>query len=316
VYLLLGSDRPKIRRAVARLRARFPAEAVEHLTADAATGEDAVAAANAFGLLGDGERLILVEGIEGWGADDVEAVVSYLEAPAEANVVALVAGGALKAQTLLDACEKAGKVLRFDAPRPRDLPGWVRAELERLGAHADADAARALVEIVGDDVTELASEAEKLATWAGGETVGRREVEVLAVSGGDTFVWALTDAWGARDTAAALAACEALLETRGKEAFGIAAALASYVGRVRTAQALADEGLGAAEVAKRLKIKDYPARKALTHAKNFTPDELDLALVRLAELDASLKGASRLGAELQLERAIVELTATAQPANA
>ena len=74
--------------------------------------------------------------------------------------------------------------------------------------------------------------------------------------------------------------------------------------------------IGAAEVAKRLKIKDYPARKALGHAKNFTRDELDSAIVRLAELDASLKGASRLGAELQLERALLELTETRRPAAA
>jgi DNA polymerase-3 subunit delta len=316
-YFLLGSDRPKVRRAVARLRGRFPAESVEHLTADTASGADAVAACNAIGLFGDeGARLVLVDGVDRWAVEDVDEVVAYLAAPVETNVLALVAEGSPRTSSLADAVGKAGKVLRYEAPRPRDLPGWARAEFERRGSPVDADTARALVEIVGDDVTELASEIDKIVTWSAGEPIGRREVESLAVSAGDTFVWALTDAWGARDVPGVLAACESVLEGRGKEPFAIASALASYVGRVRSAQAMAEEGLGAADVAKRLRIKEYPARKALGHATNFTRDELDSAIVRLAELDAALKGASRLGAELQLEQALLELTEPRRPAAA
>ena len=36
--------------------------------------------------------------------------------------------------------------------------------------------------------------------------------------------------------------------------------------------------------------------------------ELDDALIRLAELDHALKGGSRLAGELELERALVEIT--------
>ena len=309
VYLLTGSDRPKIRRALARLRSRFPGESVELLSADTSDGADAVAACNAVGLFGDGARLIVVEGVERWKAEDADVVIAYLERPAPENVLALVADAPPKAATLLAAAEKSGKVLRFDVPKPRDPSVWVRGEFERLGVRADVDAARALVEIVGDDVVELASEVEKLATWAGGEQVGRLEVEALAVPTSETFVWALTDAWGARDVSGVLRACETLLERRTREPFGIAAALAGYVSRVRAAQALHGEGIGTAEIAKRLRIKEYPARKAVQHAGNYSRDELDAAVVRLATLDAALKGASRLAPELELERALVDVTA-------
>ena len=70
------------------------------------------------------------------------------------------------------------------------------------------------------------------------------------------------------------------------------------MGRVRTAQVLAEEGLGAREVAKRLGLRsEYPARKALSHSENYSREELDSAIVRLAELDAAIKGASRLASE-------------------
>ena len=47
VYLLYGSDRPKIARAVRRLRERMGDDATEHLTARESSGVDAVAACNA-----------------------------------------------------------------------------------------------------------------------------------------------------------------------------------------------------------------------------------------------------------------------------
>ncbi len=314
-YLLTGSDRPKVRRALARLRARFPAESLDVLAADSARGADAVAACNSLGLFGaDGGRLVVVEGVERWTAEDAEAVAVYLRDPVPGSVLALVADSPPKATALAQACERGGQVLRFDVPKPRDPSVWVRSEFERLGARVDADAARALVEIVGDDVLELAAEAEKIATWAAGDPVGRSEVEALAVAAGDTFVWTLTDAWGGREVAAVLTACEALLERKSREPFALAAALAAYVGRVRAAQALAGEGASTSDIARRLRIKEYPARKALQHAANYSRDELDTALVRLAELDAALKGASRLAAELELERALVDVTATAEVA--
>jgi hypothetical protein len=43
--------------------------------------------------------------------------------------------------------------------------------------------------------------------------------------------------------------------------------------------------------------------------RNFSPAELDGALVRLADLDHALKGGSRVAPELELERALVEITA-------
>ena len=317
VYLLVGTDRPKIRRALARLRARFAEESVEMLSADTASGADAAASCNALGLFGaDGGKLVIVEGIERWRKEDADAVSAYLRDAAVGSVLALVAEGAVRSETLTRAAARAGDVLQYDVPKPKDPSVWVRGEFKRLGASIDGDAARALVEIVGDDVSALGIEVDKLATWAAGDTVGRRDVEALAPPTSETFVWALTDVWGQRDVAGVLRACESLLERRTKEPFAIAAAVAGYVGRVRAAQALAAEGLGSGDVAKRLRIKDYPARKALAHAENYSREELEDATVRLAALDAALKGKSRLAAEIELERALVEITAldAAEPA--
>ncbi|HEV2712688.1 MAG TPA: DNA polymerase III subunit delta [Gaiellaceae bacterium] len=315
VYLLSGNDRPKIARALRRLRARFGEESLEQLAADSASGADAVAACNALGLFaGDrGGRLVVVEGVERWRKADVDAVAAYLADPVPGAVLALVAAEPMRNEVLAKAVAKIGKVLAYDAPRPRDLPGWVRAQFEARGATVDQDTARALVEIVGDDLGVLASEVDKIATWAAGGPLERADVAALATPAREATAWALTDAWGERDLPALLAACEAELARR--DPFGVSTRLAAHVGLVRDVQRLAAEGLPAREVAKRLKVHEFRVKKAIAHANRYSPDELDAAVVRLAALDAAIKGASRLPSELVLTRTLVELSG-AEPAPA
>ena len=91
VYLLTGSDRPKIETALGRLRRHFPAEAIDLLSAQESSGADAAAHCNAGSLFGDA-RLVVVDGVDGggtekrlvngWKAADVKAVAEYLASPA------------------------------------------------------------------------------------------------------------------------------------------------------------------------------------------------------------------------------------------
>jgi DNA polymerase III subunit delta len=308
VYLLMGNDRPKIVRALRRLRTRFGDESVEQMTAESASGPDAVAACNALGLFagGQGGRLVVVEGVERWRKADAETIADYLGNPVPGAVLALVAREAFRSDALAKVVSKAGQVLTFDAPKPRDLPGWVRAQFEARGASVDREGAQAMVEIVGNDLNALVTEADKIAIWAGGKPVERTDVEALATPAREAAAWELTDAWGERDLPALLAACEAELERR--DPFTVSVRFAAHVALVRAVQVLATEGLRTREIAKRLKVHEFRIRKALGHADRYTSDELDAAVVRLAELDAAIKGASRLSGDLELTRALVDVT--------
>lgn len=311
VYLLTGGDRPKIGRALHRLRERIGDDSTELLNARETSGEDTVAACNALGLFAGDGRLVVVDEVEKWKAEDVKHVAAYLAAPSPATVLALT-GEEIKADSALaKAVAKAGDVLRYDVAKRR-VPEWVAEQFARLGAKAEPEACRALVETVGDDVAELASEIDKLATWAGSDTITVEAVERLAVGRAETPIFAVTDAWGTRDVGAVLAATEALLERshrpRSGELLRVVASLVGHVGRVRRIARLADEGVRPRDAAGRLKMHPFAAEKAGRHAANFSSEELAQAIVRLAELDAAAKGGSRLPAELELERALVDVT--------
>jgi DNA polymerase-3 subunit delta len=254
---------------------------------------------------------VIVEEVERWKVADVKDVVAYLASPAPATVLALVATEIRADSALAKSVKKTGDVLAYDVTKRR-LPEWVAEQFGRFGAKADADACRALVELVGDDLDELASEIDKLATWAGGDTITLRDVEQIAAGRGETSIFVLTDAWGRRDLAGVLRAAEEIMERshrpRSAELMRVIASLVGHVGRVRRCQRLAEEGIRPKDAAGRLKMHPFAAEKAFAQAANFSPEELASAIVRLAELDAASKGGSRMPADLELERALVEIT--------
>ena len=299
-------------RALRRLRERIGDDSTEHLNARDATVADVIAACNAMGLFGGDEgRLVIVEEAERWKAPDVKEVAAYLASPSPATVLALVAGELKSDAPLVKAVAKSGEVLTYDVPKRR-LPEWVAEQFGRYGAKADPDACRALVDIVGDNLDELQSEIDKLATWAGGEQVTLRDVEQLAAGRAETAIFSLTDAWGRRDVAAVLASAEAIMERsarpRSAELMRMIASMANHVGRVRRCQRLADQGIRPRDAAGQLKMHPFAAEKAFAQAANFSAEELGHAIVRLAELDAAAKGGSRLPADLELERALIDVT--------
>jgi DNA polymerase-3 subunit delta len=316
VYLLAGTDRPKIARALRRLRDRFDAQAVDSLSALDTSGADASAACNSYALFGGG-RLVIVTDVERWKAEDTKAVAAYASDPAPGAVLALVAGELRKDAALAKAVAKVGEVLQYDVVK-RELPRWVAEQFKRLDTSAEPAACRALVDLVGENLDELATEVEKLAAWAGGETVTQPNVELLAAGRAETSIFALTDAWGRRDVAAALRACEQLLErgqgTRRDELPRIVGMLGSHVDRVRRCRLAAAEGRRPREVASEWKRSPYYVEKLFAQAENFSTDELRDTVVRLAELDHALKGGSRLAGDLELQRALIELTRGHEPA--
>lgn len=302
-----------------RLRRHFLPEAVESLSALEVTGEETAALCNVGSLFGDA-RLVVVADVDGlkaergrrggWKAADVEAVVAYLEAPAPATVLALVAEELKASSALWKACDKGGLVLSYDVAK-KDLHGWVADQFRQRGTRAESDAVAALIQLVGDDLHALKGEVDKIATWAGDEPVGEREVSALVAANADTPSYELTEAWSTRELARVLELSETIFDhdpkPRRDVAPRLAGTLAAHLGRLRALKKLAAEGVGSKEAATRLKLNPYYAGKLYKQAEGFSEEELDSAVVALAELDGALKGQSRLAPDLEVQRTLVTL---------
>jgi DNA polymerase-3 subunit delta len=253
----------------------------------------------------------VIEGIEAWKAPDVKEIAAYLKAPAPATTLALVGGELKKDSPIAKAVAGKGELLLWDVPQ-RGLQKWAGDQFKLHGTTAEPEACRALIELVGDDVYELASEIDKLSTWAAGDRIAAADVERLVAARAGTTNFALTDAWGARDVIGVLHASEGLLERTGdprsKTIPRVVGILTTHVARIRSAQALEAQGIAAKDAAVTLKQHPYYVGKLYQQGRNYSSEELRQVTVRLAQLDHALKGGSRLAADLELERALIEIT--------
>jgi DNA polymerase-3 subunit delta len=322
VYLITGSDEPKVELAVRRLRGRFVPEAIERVSALETSGAEAVALCNTGSLFGDA-RLVLVEAVDGrpntdgrltggWKAADVSAVVEYLTAPAPATTLALVAADLRKDAALAKACAKTGDVLEY-AVAKRNVVSWVAERFRQLGVRAEPDACAALVHLVGEDLRSLATEVDKLATWAGEEQVTARDVDLLVAAVAETPSFAITDAWAAHEAGRALESSERIFERsdrpRRDEVARLSATLGSHAAKLNTARRLREGGIRAADALSELGTRStFYAGKLYSQSEEFSGDELRAAIVRLAALDLALKGGSRLAPDLELQRALLDLS--------
>ena len=119
-----------------------------------------------------------------------------------------------------------------------------------------------------------------------------------------------------RDVGGVLREAEKMLDRTGdprsKTIPRLVGSLNKHVRSARLAHRLEAQGLSPADAATKLGMKPYPAQKLFAQVRNFSAGELDDALVRLADLDHALKGGSRLANELELERALIDITRSAR----
>src|SRR5262249_12781965 len=145
------------------------------------------------------------------------------------------------------------------------LQGWITAKFRDRGVDVDPESCALLVQLVGEDLHSLATEIDKLATWAAGEPIGAREIEELTAPTAGLPIYALTDACGARDASRTLEASETLFERDAKPRRDTAARLAGALGshgvRLRALKRLNDAGVPSKEAAERLGMHPFRAQK-------------------------------------------------------
>ena len=215
-----------------------------------------------------------------------------------------------KTGPLWKASAKAGQVLEYSVQKNK-LLGWVAEQFRQRGTPTEHEACTALVAIVGEDLHALAAEVDKIATWAGGEPVGEREVLALAAPFGEEPMYKLTDALGARDGTAALSLSETIFDRDDRQRRDVSArmagAISGHVSRLATLRRMSERGVSSKDAAAELKLHPFRAEKLARQAESFSPEELDDATIRLARLDHALKGGSRLSPDLELQLAVADL---------
>jgi DNA polymerase-3 subunit delta len=301
-YLIAGTDVGKIDAALSRLRARAEREGGPGALESFATGdgpsdpEALIAAIPSMSLMAQ-RRYLLADGVERWTAKQGAAVAEALGDLPPDLTVALVAREdppRRKApKRLLDAVAGAGgEVLRYDAPKARDLPDRLAAEARNRGFRLDPGAARLLVDRMGEGTMRLATEIERLSVWAGRDgTVTVEDLEAMVVDTSEEATWALSDAVVARDPAGALGAAERL-SAQGEAVTPIVYQAARRLRDAHTAVVELERGTTSKEVEGKLRMHPYAARMLVRSVRNVSPLEMRTATCAIADLEWWTRGGS------------------------
>jgi len=292
VYLICGDDDAKIDAWRARVRARAETEqgrgGLEHFDGKA-DGAEAVATALSAMTFATGTRYLLAEPVEGWKADDLEAIVPSLAAMPPETVLVLIARGAAPAK-LAKAVEKVGEVREYGAPKAWELPKWIMASAHEQGLALDVETAKLLVHLVGPRQQRLQREIEKIRLGlhpAGHATAA--DVEELAAGETAAQVYDLADAIVAADLRVALELAEELRaadERPGKLTYGL-------MGRLREVHrvaALLDAGYPEAKLAGAMKKPPWLVKRIVAQAKKADRETLERAIEALADFEVSSRG--------------------------
>ena len=264
-------------------------------------------------------RAVVVRDVGALKKDVRGALERYLARPAAETVLVLVAPAGAKEDRVL---KERATAIEFEPLRGDRVPKWI-AHFARteLGVAITPAAAELLQSAVGNDLPRLASELDKLASYAGGGEIDEHAVQdVVGVRRGETLGDFL-DRVLRRDAAGALALVDHVLAQPKTTAVNVVMALATQTLAVAWGQARFARGTPRNALAREFfdLLKSggaYPGRpwgeaaSAWTGAVDqWTPAQLDRALAALLAADCALKE-SRVSSEEQvLASAILEVCA-------
>ena len=302
-YLIHGDDHWRIAERRARLRALAEAESgtqgIELFEGDSAAPEAVAAALNAL-TFAIGRRFIVVDGVERWREKDFDPLEAALDAIPPDTTIAFFAreDNRTKAPARLHAAVKkaGGDISAEESVKPWELPKWVIARARELDLRLEPDAARALIQHVGERQQRLLRELEKLALGAGPNAqVDASDIEALTAPSAERRAWSLADALVAGDGPAATRIYLGL-RAQGERASGLLYWMAQ---RIRIAHDVAqalEAGEPAAQVKRRLRMPSRAADRLIADARQSGTEKLRDALEQIADLELASRGGGTGGA--------------------
>lgn len=203
--------------------------------------------------------------------------------------------------------ESLGTVRPFSVLRGDQLRGWAAERVRAQGATFAAGALDRLVSLVdGAHLGELASEIDKLVTYAGGRPVQVQDVDELVSGAVQYQTWDLTDAVIEGRTDRALGVLQRM-DAKSQPPQMLSYMLVRQYRQLMLAQAYLREGMSTAQIGSQLGLREYPLKKTIDQASRYQADRLEAAYRRLLEHDVAVK-TGVMDADASFELLIVSLT--------
>jgi len=187
----------------------------------------------------------------------------------------------------------------FMLPRPKEMTGWILAEVKRQGGSMEPAAAARLSEMVGADTRQAAQEIAKVlayVNWA--RAVSVADVEAVTVLTAQQSVFEFVDALAQGNSKRAQALLHRLLES--EDWFSLWGMVIRQFRLLLLAREVIDNGGNIQDAREAIHESPYSVEKAYQQASRFTMPVLEAIYHKLLELDEGVK-TSRYTLDLAME---------------
>jgi DNA polymerase-3 subunit delta len=253
-------------------------------------------------------RFVVVRALENLTEDAAPGLLAYAAEPVDDVALVLVHGGGAKGSGHLTKLRKLKTVTehKSEEVKASEFPGFVTSEVRRHGSTIDNDAARVLVDAVGNDLRSLSAAAHQLTNDFPGEKLTAEKVSRYFGGRAEAKSFVVADhAFSGRRE-------KALEELRWAIDNGTAAVLitSAFAGSARGLARYkgAPRGMREGDLARELGVPPWKVKSIRGQAQGWSEQGLARAIRAVARADADVKGAAS-DAAYALERLVLTVAA-------
>ncbi|MCK4846367.1 MAG: DNA polymerase III subunit delta [Deltaproteobacteria bacterium] len=313
VYYFYGADTFLLEEAIEKIKSRLLTggfKSMNYETFNSANLKPEAVVMAAETLPAFAERRVIV--VKGFGKlKDVERkkFMPYLENPSPSTCLILISDeeyiNLKKATVFTKFMNKKGYLREFKALSAGALNKWVVDYVKKAGKNISMAVVEMLVALIGGKLKDIKGELDKLTLFVGtNDAITEADVEMCVTGVSDDNAFDLAGAIGVKDTGSAL---KVLLNIKGEEPLKVLGALTwQFRLLVKVKDAVDGGARRPFDIAKAAKISPYNIERHVSLCRNFSTGELMDVMVRLGELDKSLKS-SRLPGDMQMTSLVLDL---------
>lgn len=256
-------------------------------------------------------RLILVKDAQDLSAADLDNLQPYIENPPAETCLVFSADKIDSRRKFFQFLKKEDLLVEFKPLNERQLPAFVRGQLEEQGFSITGDALSLFVNRVGLSLLEVMTELEKLTLYAGAaRLLDVADVQAVVSSLRAENIFEIGNAVGRQDPGRALALGRHLVAA-GEAPLKILALLTRHYRQLWKAREMQVEGKPARDIARGAGVPPFVVDGLVAQAKRYSRADFRRAFSLFVEADLAMKSSGS-QPEVVLESLLLKLAGERQ----
>jgi len=250
-------------------------------------------------------RLVILKNAENLKESEWAELESLFKKPVSSTVFVICADKVDKRKKSIKLIFENSITSEFKKPYDNEVPRWINHLAQTQGLKFSTEATHRLHRLVGNNLSELESQIQKIKNFVGQKTtIDLSDVNDVVSNSKEERVFDFTKAIGQKDRVTALEQLVQLID-QGQNEVGIVSLLARHMRILLTIRSGLDQGFGGAKLASLAQVPAYFVETYCDQARVWSIKKIEDALVVLNETDKALKS-SPVSSHIWLENMVLK----------